>query len=151
MSARHKARKRALDVLFEAEARGLDAALLLADRQAAAAPPVADFAAELVTGVHAHQQAIDALLASHLQPGWTLGRLPAVDRAALRLGCYELRFAPSPVPPAVALSEAVALVAELSTDDSPAFVNGVLGAINAATDPGAGAAATPPASCERPR
>lgn len=125
MPARSKARKRALDILFEAEARGEPVLDLLAERTAAADPPVSEYAAELVRGVHARAAQIDALLAAHSQ-GWTLARMPAVDRNILRIGAYELLWRDQ-VPDAVAISEAVALVGELSTDGSPGFVNGLLG------------------------
>jgi transcription antitermination protein NusB len=125
MAARSKARKRALDILFEAEVRGEPVLELLAERTAAADPPVSDYAAQLVRGVHAHSEQIDALLAAHAQ-GWTLERMPAVDRNILRIGAYELLWSKD-VPDAVAISEAVALAGELSTDDSSSFVNGLLG------------------------
>jgi transcription antitermination protein NusB len=125
MAARSKARKRALDILFEAEVRGEPVLALLAERTEAADPPVSDYAAALVRGVQAHQGQIDQLLAAHAQ-GWSLERMPAVDRNILRIGAYELLFSPD-VPDAVAISEAVALAGELSTDDSPGFVNGLLG------------------------
>jgi transcription antitermination protein NusB len=125
MAARSKARKRALDVLFEAELRAEPVLELLAERSAAADPPVSEYAAELVRGVQAHGGQIDELLAAYAQ-GWTLDRMPAVDRNILRIGAYELLWSPD-VPPAVAISEAVTLAGELSTDDSSAFVNGLLG------------------------
>jgi N utilization substance protein B len=125
MAARSKARKRALDILFEAELRGEPVLELLSERSAAGDPPVSDYAAELVRGVHAHAGQIDLLLAAHAL-GWTLDRMPAVDRNILRIGTYELLWSPD-VPPAVAISEAVALAGELSTDDSSSFVNGLLG------------------------
>ena len=124
MAARSKARKRALDVLFEAEMRDEPVLELLAERTAAADPPVSDYAGELVRGVHAHAARIDELLAAHAQ-GWTLERMPAVDRNILRIGLFELLWNDD-VPDAVAISEAVALAGELSTDDSSAFVNGLL-------------------------
>jgi len=124
MPARSKARKRALDVLFEAELRGEPVLDLLAERVALASPPVTAYAAELVRGVTAHAARIDELIASHAQ-GWTLNRMPAVDRNVLRIGVYELFWAPD-VPSGVAISEAVALASDLSTDASPAFVNGLL-------------------------
>jgi N utilization substance protein B len=124
MAARSKARKRALDVLFEAEVRGEPVLELLAERTAAADPPVSDYAAELVRGVHEHASEIDSLLAANAR-GWTLDRMPAVDRNILRLGAFELLWNES-VPDAVAISEAVALASELSTDDSGPFVNGLL-------------------------
>jgi N utilization substance protein B len=122
--ARSKARKRALDILFEAEVRGEPVLDLLAERTTAADPPVSDYAAELVRGVHAHAAQIDELLAAYAH-GWTLDRMPAVDRNILRIGTYELLWRDQ-VPDGVAISEAVGLAAELSTDDSPAFVNGLL-------------------------
>lgn len=125
MAARSKARKRALDILFEAEVRGEPVLELLAERIAAADPPVSDYAAELVRGVQAHAEQIDTLLGAHAQ-GWTLERMPAVDRNILRIGAYELLWG-ADVPDAVAISEAVALAGELSTDDSSSFVNGLLG------------------------
>jgi transcription antitermination protein NusB len=125
MAARSKARKRALDVLFEAEVRGEPVLELLAERTAAGDPPVPAYAAELVRGVQERQGQIDRLLAANAR-GWTLDRMPAVDRNILRIGLYELLWS-SDVPDAVAISEAVALAGELSTDDSPAFVNGLLG------------------------
>ncbi len=122
--ARSKARKRALDVLFEAELRGAPVAEVLAERTAQASPPVPAYAAELVHGVQAHRQHIDALLARH-SAGWTLDRMPAVDRNVLRIGVFELLYADD-VPDGVAISEAVLLAGQLSTDDSAAFVNGLL-------------------------
>lgn len=124
MAARNKARKRALDVLFEADLRGVSTLEVLAARRAAADPPWNPYATELVEGVAAHRERIDQLLTTHAV-GWTLDRMPAVDRNILRIGAYELLWA-SDVPNGVALAEAVALAKELSTDSSPAFVNGLL-------------------------
>ena len=124
MPARSKARKRALDILFEAEIKGEPPLDVLAERTAAGSPPVSRYAAELVRGVQAHRERIDELLAAHSQ-GWTLDRMPAVDRNILRIGVFELFWVPS-VPDGVAISEAVLLARELSTDGSPAFVNGLL-------------------------
>jgi N utilization substance protein B len=124
MAARSKARKRALDVLFEAEVRGEPVLELLAERTAAADPPVSAYAAELVRGVHEHADQIDALLSANAR-GWSLDRMPAVDRNILRIGSFELLWK-ADVPDAVAISEAVALAGELSTDDSSSFVNGLL-------------------------
>jgi transcription antitermination protein NusB len=125
MPARSKARKRALDLLFEAEVRGLPVLDLLAERTAAADPPVSDYAAGLVRGVHEHATQIDALLAAYSKD-WALERMPAVDRNVLRIGAYELLWRDD-VPDGVAISEAVALAGDLSTDESPGFVNGLLG------------------------
>jgi N utilization substance protein B len=124
MPARSKARKRALDVLFEAEVRGEPVLALLEERAADASPPVSPYAAGLVRGVQAHRDRIDGLLAAHAQD-WTLDRMAAVDRNILRIGTYELLWADD-VPDGVAISEAVALARDLSTDASPAFVNGLL-------------------------
>lgn len=126
-STRSKARKRALDILFEAELRGTDPLQTLAERQADAAPPVRDYTATLVEGVATHAEAIDGRIAAGLKPGWTLPRLPRVDRTALRIATFELDH--TELPSAVVVSEAVHLVADLSTDDSPAFVQGVLGGL----------------------
>jgi transcription antitermination protein NusB len=124
MAARSKARKRALDVLFEAEIRREPVLALLDERVAAASPPVSPYAAELVRGVQAHREQIDELLSTYAE-GWTLDRMPAVDRNILRIGTFELLWQDD-VPDAVVISEAVALARDLSTDGSPAFVNGLL-------------------------
>jgi transcription antitermination protein NusB len=125
MSARSKARKRALDVLFESEQRGVDVLQTLAGRIAGSEPPVAEFTVALVEGVAAHRDRIDELLTTYSQ-GWSLDRMPAVDRAVLRLGTFELLWRDD-VPDAVVIDQAVELARSLSTDDSPAFVNGLLG------------------------
>lgn len=127
MGARSRARKRALDVLFEADQRGVETLELLAQRIAdpgreAALP---EYAVELVEGVVARRERIDELLATYSH-GWTIERMPAVDRALLRLGTWEVLFNDD-VPDAVAVDEAVELARTLSTDESPAFVNGLLG------------------------
>jgi transcription antitermination protein NusB len=125
--ARSKARKRALDLLFEAELRGEPVITLMEERSALGAdggPPVPEYAAELVRGVQAHRERIDELLASYAED-WTLDRMPGVDRNILRIGAYELLWADD-VPDGVAISEAVQLARELSTDASPSFVNGLL-------------------------
>jgi N utilization substance protein B len=127
VSARSKARKRALDVLFAADLRGESALESLEGAIAEGEGPANEYTEVLVRGVFAEQERIDALLAEHAQ-GWTLERMPAVDRNVLRLGVYELLYVDD-VPDGVAISEAVALAQDLSTDESPAFVNGVLGAV----------------------
>jgi transcription antitermination protein NusB len=127
MSARSKARKRALDVLFEAELRGLPVLELLAERITLGDPPVPDYAADLVRGVAVHTARIDELISAHAED-WTLDRMPAVDRNVLRIGVYELLWAPD-VPDGVVISEAVLLASDLSTDASPPFVNGLLARI----------------------
>ena len=127
MSARTKARKRALDVLFESEVRGLELDGTLEERLAAQEPPVKEYTVDLVRGVTEHRSKIDALLSSYSE-GWSLERMPAVDRNVLRIGVFEVLYVDD-VPDAVAVTEAVNLVRELSTDESPSFVNGVLGNI----------------------
>jgi N utilization substance protein B len=127
MAARSKARKRALDVLFESEVRGLPLGATLDERRAASEAPLNDYTVQLVHGVVEHQGRIDGLVASYAQ-GWTLERMPAVDRNALRIGVFEVLYVDD-VPDAVAVSEAMNLVRDLSTDESPGFVNGVLGNI----------------------
>src|SRR5947199_6234742 len=122
--ARSKARKRALDILFEAEQRGTGVLDLLAERITLGSPPVPGYAADLVRGVTLHAARINELIARYAE-GWTLDRMPAVDRNVLRIGVYELLWADD-VPDAVAISEAVLLAQDLSTDASPAFVNGLL-------------------------
>ena len=124
MGARSKARKRALDVLYEAGQRDQDPIKTLVARLALSDPPVPEYAVTLVEGVVAHQERIDELLATYAEQ-WTLERMPPVDLAALRIGTYELLWCDD-VPDAVAVAEAVALVASLSTDDSAGFVNGLL-------------------------
>ena len=126
--ARTKARKRALDILFESEARGEDPLEVLDQRRRTNdAPPVSDYAAQLVEGVVAHRERIDQLLTEHAE-GWTVPRMPAVDRTLLRIAVYEMLWADDVDDP-VAITEAVRLAEELSTDDSPRFINGVLGSI----------------------
>jgi len=127
VSSRAKARKRALDILFEAEVRGTDPLETLAARAADADPPLRDYTRTLVEGVADHREAIDARISAALAKGWTLPRTPRVDRSALRIAVLEIDHLE--VPDAVAVAEAIRLVAELSTDESPSFVGGVLGAI----------------------
>jgi transcription antitermination protein NusB len=129
MSARSKARKRALDVLYEADIRGISPTDVLAATQQRRSDEgqssMNTYVAEIVDGVTAHREYIDELLGSYSM-GWTLDRMPAVDRAILRIGAYELLWRDD-VPDAVAISEAVTLAQELSTDESSSFVNGLLG------------------------
>lgn len=127
MSARSKARKRALDVLFASDVRGENAGEALDRAIADAEGPTNEYTSALVRGVIEHQTRIDHLLASYAK-GWTLDRMPAVDRNVLRLGVYEILYVDD-VPDAVAVSEALTLVRDLSTDESPGFVNGILGNI----------------------
>lgn len=129
---RHQARKRAVDLLFEAEARGITPAEVADARNALAQgesdiAPLNPYTVTVARGVTDHSDHIDDLISAHLQ-GWTLERLPAVDRAVLRVAVWELLHADD-VPEPVAVDEAVELAKKLSTDDSPAFVNGVLGQV----------------------
>jgi N utilization substance protein B len=127
VGARSKARKRALDVLFEADQRRTAPREVLAARivEPGTEASLPQYSVDLVEGVLDHQERIDELIETYAH-GWTLDRMPAVDRAALRLGAWEILFNDD-VPDAVAVDEAVELVRALSTDDSPTFVNGLLG------------------------
>lgn len=127
MGARTKARKRALDILFESELRRAPVLETLAARVAAGEPPVGEYTVELVEGVTNRHEEIDELITRFSQ-GWTLQRMPAVDRNILRIGAYEVLFRDD-VPDEVAVSEAVGLARELSTDESAPFVNGLLAAL----------------------
>jgi N utilization substance protein B len=124
VAARSKARKRALDVLYEAEFREVPVLDLLAERITLGDPPVSEYAADLVRGVTVNRERIDELISAHAE-GWTLDRMPAVDRNVLRIGVYELLWADD-VPDGVVISEAVELASDLSTDASGKFVNGLL-------------------------
>jgi N utilization substance protein B len=129
VAARNKARKRAFQILFEAEQRDADPKTVMADwirlaRTDDRQPPVTEYTMQLVEGCAAHADRIDELLSSY-SVGWTLDRMPVVDRNVLRLGTYELLWEDD-VPDAVVLDEAVQLAKEFSTDESPSFVNGLL-------------------------
>ena len=127
MPARSKARKRALDLLYASELRRENPVDALDRAVADGEGPTNDYTATLVRGVVENQAAIDQLLAGASE-GWSLERMPAVDRNVLRLGVYELLYVDD-IPDGVAVTEAMNLVRDLSTDESPAFVNGVLGSI----------------------
>jgi len=127
VAARTKARKRALDLLYASDLRGESANDALERAIEDGDGPTNPYTTDLVHGVVEHGVRIDEVLASYAE-GWTLDRMPAVDRNVLRLGIFELLYADD-VPDAVAVSEAMALVRDLSTDESPQFVNGVLGAV----------------------
>jgi len=126
VSARSKSRKRALDILFEADQRRMNVQSLLADRLSGRneGPTPNEYTVTVVEGVIDKWQEINDLLATYSQ-GWTVDRMPGVDRAILRIGTWEVVWNDD-VPDNVAISEAVALAASLSTDDSPSFVNGLL-------------------------
>jgi N utilization substance protein B len=127
MAARSKARKRALDLVYAAELRGRSATEMLEEQVARGEGPANDYTVSLVRGIDEHRERIDELISSYSHD-WSLARMPAVDRNVLRLGIFEVMYVED-VPDAVAVSEAVNLARELSTDESPAFVNGVLGTI----------------------
>jgi len=134
MSARTKARKRALDLLYSADLRGIDLPTALADEDVRVAGEADrrtswEYAAEIVQGVIDRREEIDELITTYARD-WPLDRMPVVDRALLRLATWEIAFNPE-VPAAVAISEAVEQAQALSTDDSARFVNGVLGRIAA--------------------
>jgi N utilization substance protein B len=124
MAARRKARKRAVDLLFEAEQRDVEVLPLLDERMREPERPATGYTVEIVAGVQEHRERIDEILTTFSQ-GWALDRMPAVDRAVLRMAVWELLYSPD-VPHEVVISEAVGLVTDLSTDDSPRFVNGLL-------------------------
>ena len=123
MPTRHEARERALSLCYEVDVRGLDADTLVAQLPA----PPDPYAETIVRGVEDHRDEVDAILRK-VSEHWALERMPLVDRAILRIGCYELGWQPD-LPAGVVISEAVELAKEYSTKDSGRFVNGVLGRI----------------------
>ena len=123
LGSRREARERAVALLYEAEAKGIEPAQVLEDVPLVPEP----FTVELVEGVGAHRDEIDALLRSHARD-WTLERMPSIDRAVLRLGVFELAHRPE-IPTGAAISEAVELAKQYSTEESGRFVNGMLSAI----------------------
>ncbi|MDP5226051.1 MULTISPECIES: transcription antitermination factor NusB [Arthrobacter] len=125
MSARGKARNRALDILFEAEQRAVTPYSVIQERRLHTEQTINAYTVEVVEGVTALQSTIDEFLTTYSQ-GWTLDRMPNVDRIILRIGTWELLYNED-VPDSVAVSEAVSLARTLSTDDSPSFINGLLG------------------------
>jgi len=125
VSARGKARNRALEVLFEAEQRSVSAFDVLRARRERTDQIVNPYTLEIVEGVVSMQSTIDEFLETYSQ-GWTRERMPSVDRIILRIGTWELLYNDD-VPDGVAVSEAVALAKTLSTDESPSFINGLLG------------------------
>ena len=128
MSARSKARKRALDVLYEADMKGVSADDVLAHvtdrRQIDEGVRPHDYTVELVEGVQRHRDRIDEVLQTHSH-GWVISRMPVIDRNILRMSAFELLWGRQ-APDAVVIDEAVVLSKELSTDESPGFINGVL-------------------------
>ena len=131
MSARSKARKHSLDILYEADIRKSDPLAIIETRlnigDEAELPPVRDYTKELVTGVTDHKRKIDELIATYIQ-GWDLDRLAAVDRNILRIAIFEILWA-TEIPDAVAIDEALVLAKDLSTEESAGYINGVLAKI----------------------
>ena len=136
MSARSKARKQALDLLYETDIRGTNLVETLISRDVPAegpdARPIRDYTKELVNGVSENRRKIDELITTYAQ-GWDMDRLPAVDRNILRLGIFEILWA-SAVPTSVAIDEALVLAKELSSDESSKYIHGVLGRIASIKD-----------------
>ncbi|WP_461000494.1 transcription antitermination factor NusB [Streptomonospora sediminis] len=122
--ARRKARRRAVEILYEAEVRNTTVSAVIERRRAQAEPPINEFTEQLAFAINEHHERIDALL-SEYAIGWTLERMPVVDRNILRMGAYELLWA-GDIPDGVAIAEAVAVAKELSTEESPTFINGLL-------------------------
>ena len=132
MSARSKARKQTLDLLYEADIRGASAADLLLQREVIEegpdARPIREFTRTLIAGVTENKRKIDELIATYAQ-GWDMDRLPAVDRNILRLGIYEIVWS-ADLDDGIAIDEALTLAKELSTDESAGYIHGVLGRIS---------------------
>ena len=132
MSARSKARKQALDILYEADIRNSDAVATLESREVVEegpdARPIRDFTRELIAGVTANKRKIDELIATYAQ-GWDMDRLAAVDRNILRLGIFEIIWSDD-LADGIAIDEAITLAKDLSTDDSATFIHGLLGKIS---------------------
>jgi N utilization substance protein B len=136
VSARSKARKQALDLLYETDIRGTNLVETLAARdipdEGPDARPIREYTRELVNGISENRRKIDELITTYAQ-GWDMDRLPAVDRNILRLGIYEILWSVS-VPTSVAIDEALDLAKELSSDDSSKYIHGVLGRIASIKD-----------------
>ncbi len=136
MSARSKARKQTLDILYEADIRGTSPLDILASRDVTEegpdARPIRDYTRELITGVSEHRRKIDELIATYAQ-GWDMDRLPAVDRNIMRLALFEILWSQD-LADAIAIDEALSLAKELSTDESAAYIHGVLGRIASIKD-----------------
>lgn len=136
MSARSKARKQALDLLYETDIRGTNLIETLNERDVPAdgpdSRPIREYTRELVTGVFENRRKIDELITTYAQ-GWDMDRLPAVDRNILRLGIYEILWATN-VPTSVAIDESLDLAKELASDDSSKYIHGVLGRIASLKD-----------------
>ncbi|MDR1767754.1 MAG: transcription antitermination factor NusB [Propionibacteriaceae bacterium] len=125
--SRTKARKAAADILFEIDLRGNDVTEALETHAEDAEAPLRPYTEELVAGVVTNLDRLDAMIAAALADGWSLSRMPGVDRALARVAAYEIAF--GGVDRNIAISEAVALAGQLSTDESPAFLNGLLASL----------------------
>ncbi|MEY4497583.1 MAG: hypothetical protein RLZZ364_888 [Actinomycetota bacterium] len=136
MSARSKARKQALDILYESDIRSSDALATLSSRDVVEdgpdARPIREFTRELISGVVEHKRKIDELIATYAQ-GWDMDRLAAVDRNILRLGIYEILWSED-LADGIAIDEALTLAKDLSTEDSATFIHGLLGRISSIKD-----------------
>jgi len=132
VSARSKARKQALDILYESDIRSSDSLAILESREVTEegpdARPIRDFTRELISGVASHKRKIDELIATYAQ-GWDMDRLAAVDRNILRLGIYEIIWSDE-LADGIAIDEAISLAKDLSTEDSATFIHGLLGKIS---------------------
>lgn len=132
MSARSKARKQALDLLYESDIRGTDLLVLLQSREVIEegpdARPIREYTRSLVEGIYEHKRKIDELISTYAQ-GWDMDRLPAVDRNILRLGIYEVLWIEN-LEDGIVIDQALSLAKDLSTDDSAGFIHGVLGRIS---------------------
>jgi N utilization substance protein B len=131
VSARSKARKQTLDLLYESDIRSSDLLVLLASRESDEegpdARPIREYTKLLIEGIHANKRKIDELITTYAQ-GWDMDRLPAVDRNILRLGIYEILWA-TELDDAIVIDEALTLAKDLSTDESAGYIHGVLGRI----------------------
>jgi len=131
VSARSKARKQTLDLLYESDIRSSDLLILLASRESDEegpdARPIREYTKLLIEGIHANKRKIDELITTYAQ-GWDMDRLPAVDRNILRLGIYEILWA-TELDDAIVIDEALTLAKVLSTDESAGYIHGVLGRI----------------------
>ena len=136
MSARSKARKQALDILYESDIRSSDPLAILESRdvvdEGPDARPIRDFTRELIAGIAANKRKIDELIATYAQ-GWDMDRLAAVDRNILRLGIFEIVYSDE-LADGIAIDEAITLAKDLSTDDSATFIHGLLGKISSIKD-----------------
>ncbi len=132
MSARSKARKQALDILYESDIRNSDAVAILESRDVVEegpdARPIREYTRELIAGVTANKRKVDELIATYAQ-GWDMDRLAAVDRNILRLGIYEIIWSDE-LADGIAIDEAITLAKDLSTEDSATFIHGLLGKIS---------------------